>query len=305
MLTVSNYHYIRHDFYAPYPSIFGLTPTEFGRQLDLLVCTGTFVSPLELLQHTDEILTSPENHILITFDDGLKEQFLSAKPILDARGLQALYFVNSVNFLERKVSPVHKIHLLRSVCSPQEMLSALDLSFRGQMLDDAEKRQAELHYNYDDAASAHVKFLLNFKLSAGEQTAFVNALFSNYFDEDQTVDSLYLTQAQLGQLAAERSLGSHTHSHLALGLFPAPVIEDEFTKTKWFLESFGHEVPFVSYPYGNAAACAAPVPDLARKVGHSLGFTVERGINVGNENRLLLKRFDCNDLPGGKNYHGN
>lgn len=305
MLTVSNYHYIRHDFDASYPSIFGLTPAEFSRQLDLLANTGTFVTPLDLAQHTNEILTSPENHILITFDDGLKEQFLLAKPILDARGIRALYFVNSANFLERNVSLVHKIHLVRSVCAPEEILSALDASFRDQVLDDAEKTQAELHYNYDDAASAHVKFLLNFKLSAAEQATFINTLFKSHFDEDQTVDSLYLTPAQLKRLAAERSLGSHTHSHLALGLYPAHVIEDELTKTKSFLESFGDEVPFVSYPYGNATACAAPVPDLAKKVGHSLGFTVERGINTGHENRLLLKRFDCNDLPGGKNYQGN
>lgn len=303
MLTVSNYHYIRHDFGAPYPSIFGLTPDQFSLQLDLLGHTGSFVTPVDLMAHTDDILKSSENYILVTFDDGLKEQFLSAKPILDSRGIRALYFVNSSNFMECKVSLVHKIHLLRSVLAPEALLSALDRVVAGRKLNDAEKSRAEQHYNYDDAAGAHFKFLLNFRLSATEQATFADALFGDYFNESETVSALYLTEGQLRQLAAERSLGSHTHSHLALGLYPAKVIEAELTKTKDFLNSFGDDAAFVSYPYGNAAACATPVPELARKVGHSFGFTVERGINTGKEDRMLLKRFDCNDLPGGKNYH--
>ena len=33
MLIVSNYHYIRKSFEAPYKSIFGVTPKEFKSQL--------------------------------------------------------------------------------------------------------------------------------------------------------------------------------------------------------------------------------------------------------------------------------
>ena len=49
MLTVSNYHYIRDDFTAPYPSIFGVTPHFFRAQLVAIKKIGSFITPHELL----------------------------------------------------------------------------------------------------------------------------------------------------------------------------------------------------------------------------------------------------------------
>ena len=76
MLTVSNYHYVRNNFVTPYPSIFGVTPTFLKNQLVALKNTGTFITPQELLENHEEVIQSPENYILITFDDGLKEHCL-------------------------------------------------------------------------------------------------------------------------------------------------------------------------------------------------------------------------------------
>ena len=122
MLTVSNYHYIREDFSTPFPSIFGVTPIAFKSQLEKLKEVGKFVSPKELISNTDEILKAKENYILVTFDDGLREQFELAKPILDDLQIAAMYFINSINFIEKQVSLVHKIHLLRSQIAAADLL---------------------------------------------------------------------------------------------------------------------------------------------------------------------------------------
>lgn len=58
----------------------------------------------------------------------------------------------------------------------------------------------------------------------------------------------------------------------------------------------------VAYPYGTQESCTTEVAEIAKKVGCKLGFTTKRGANIGNENNLLLNRYDCNDLVGGKNY---
>jgi hypothetical protein len=78
------------------------------------------------------------------------------------------------------------------------------------------------------------------------------------------------------------------------------------SKTRSYLEKLTKtKIVCVGYPYGSIEACAKPVSKLAKTLGHIVGFTMERGINMGDENKLLLKRFDCNDLPGGKNYKSN
>jgi peptidoglycan/xylan/chitin deacetylase (PgdA/CDA1 family) len=304
MLTISNYHYIRNNFLASFPSIFGLTPELFENQLLLIKEIGTFIHPNDLIIHPDEILKSAQNYILVTFDDGLKEQFVLAKPILDRLNIPALFLVNSINFIEKKVSLVHKIHLLRSQIAPSKLLSIfeeVDLKFK-ITLTPLEQKKAINHYNYDNIESAHLKYILNFKLLEREQSELINGIFKLFFDENEVVERLYMNESELISLANYGMLGSHSHSHLALGILDVDTIREELYKTKKYLEQLTqNEIKFVSYPFGNEEACAKPVSDLALAVGYSIGFTMERGINTDKENKLLLKRFDCNDLPGGKN----
>ena len=304
MLTVSNYHYIREDFSAPYPSIFGLTPAQFECQLVKLKCIGEFIHPRDLIANIEEIISSKVNYLLVTFDDGLKEQYELAKPILDKLNISALFFINSINFIEKKVSTVHKIHLLRSQFEPQFLLNhikkiepKLRLSLTAK-----EKNKAEIHYNYDDSQSAHLKYILNFKLSVVQQSKLIHELFGNLFNSENIVKELYMTEEMIIDLASKGMLGSHTHSHLALGTLASETIYQELSKTKLYLEQLtNYKINCVSYPYGSSEACAKPVPDLAASLGYTIGFSMERGINTSLDSTLILKRFDCNDLPGGKN----
>ncbi len=111
-----------------------------------------------------------------------------------------------------------------------------------------------------------------------------------------------MSESQLKLLANESQLGSHTHSHFALGLHDEETIQFELKSTKDYLEKITQtNIEMVSYPYGSDEACARPVPELADKIGYKLGFTMSRGINFSQENKFLLKRFDCNDAPYGKN----
>ena len=157
MLIVSNYHYIRPKYNAKYPSIFGVTPKEFREQLLLLENKGTFISPIDLLNNSKEILESNEKFYLITFDDGLKEQFDYALPILDELGIPAVFFVNSSNFFQKKVSTVHKIHLLRSIISPDKFVQEL-FHFDSIELSNLESKRAKDIYQYDDEKSAILKY---------------------------------------------------------------------------------------------------------------------------------------------------
>ncbi|MCA6422542.1 MAG: polysaccharide deacetylase family protein [Flavobacterium sp.] len=305
MLTVCNFHYVRTHFNAPFPSIFGVTPSQFQNQLEELARMGKFINQNELIRNADTILNSKENFNLITFDDGLKEQFEIAKPILDKLKIPAIYFINSINFIEKEVSQVHKIHLLRSLIKPTEFLAFVNNIFdvNETTLTTIEIEKAVKHYNYDDYDSACLKYLLNFKLPSNKMIKVINTMFKNFFDESEIVNNLYMNEAQLLELSDQNSLGNHTHNHLALGLLSEENIQAEIVKTKEFINNFGAKFPHtISYPYGSAEACQYPVSHKAKQVGYQIGFTMQRGSNSISDDKLLLKRFDCNDLPGGKNH---
>ncbi|MEL0651234.1 polysaccharide deacetylase family protein [Algibacter sp. TI.3.09] len=303
MLTVSNYHYIREDFKTKYPSIFGVTPLAFKKQLLLLQNQGEFIASKDLLDNSEQILSSKENYILITFDDGLKEQFDFGFSILNALDIPAVFFANSINYLEKKVSTVHKIHLLRSIIDSEIVLKSIESKYKSKLrhLDTAKIKSI---YFYDDEKSAVLKYILNFVLNYKEQEVVIEELFSNYFDESEILNDLYMTKNQLQELANLKYLGSHTHSHYPLGLLETDHIIEELKLSKTYFETITQsKIEIVAYPYGTDEACTTVVSKLASAAGYKFGFTTKRGTNSNIMDKLLLNRFDCNDVVGGKNYN--
>lgn len=296
MLLVSNYHYIREDFSAPYPSIFGLTPAQFKNQLETFSRYGSFISQEDLLENPEKIIQG--NYFLITFDDGLKEQFELARPILQNMGIPYIFFINTSNYTERQVSLVHKIHLLRSQIAPKLLIADLDQ----KELDSMEKKAAIEHYNYDTKDNAILKYILNFKFSLKEQLAFIDPLFTDNFEEAKIARDLYFTDSMLKQLASEGVLASHSHTHRPLGLLNSRETQEELQLTQdFFLELTGNRTKTISYPYGSFDSCKG-LDNVLKENGFKIGFSMERAANKSvKDHSLLLARFDCNDLPGGKN----
>jgi peptidoglycan/xylan/chitin deacetylase (PgdA/CDA1 family) len=302
MLTVSNYHYIRETFDHKYPSIFGVTPLQFENQIRLLKQSGDFIKIADFIDHTQEVLESKENYYLITFDDGLREQYDYAVPIMQSEAVDGLFFINTINHEEKRVSTVHKIHLLRSIVHPKEMMAKIleSYPFDYQQKD---KENAHKTYRFDTQESAEIKYFLNFLMSYEEKETLIKELFALYFDEKAVTESLYMSEDQIKELAQKRYIGNHTHSHKPLGLFDEKTITHELAHSKQWLEKMtGTTIPTVSYPYGNAIASSEVVQKKTQETGHTIGFTAMKGINTHAENVFALSRFDCNDLIGGKNY---
>lgn len=298
MLAVSNYHYIRNDFETPYPSIFGVTPIQFKKQLEEFSKHGAFISLQDLVQFIDKPFD--KNYILITFDDGLKEQFELAKPILNAMGIPYVCFINTMNYTEQRVSLVHKVHLIRSQLSSKYILEVIQTKFPIS-LSQEEKIKAIKNYSYDTESVAYLKYLLNFKLSFEQQETVISTLFDDFFDEKKIANELYLSSSMLQTMYHEGVLGSHSHTHIPLGIYDESIIHQELNQSQdFFQQTFGKPAFAVSYPYGSLEACKN-VDQIAKEKGFQLGFSMERAM-VKNlkDNPLMISRYDCNDMPLGK-----
>lgn len=302
MISVSNYHYIRENFKTDYPSIFGLTPYEFKNQLKKIKNSGDFINPVHFINNFEDLVNSKDNYFFITFDDGLKEQFEFAVPILDEFNTQAIYFATSINSECNKVCTVHKIHLLRSILKPQDLLNYLELN-KIDNLSIAEQETAKTCYRFDDVPTAKLKYLLNFKIPFELQEKLIDGLFKLYFSEKEVCESLYMTNDQLHYLAQNNCLGSHTHSHYPLGLLDDIKLHYELNHSKTYLENLtSSKINMIAYPYGTPEACDDRIAEEAKKAGYIFGFTTQKGNLNNNPTKLLLNRFDCNDLIGGKNF---
>ncbi|MEZ4825559.1 MAG: polysaccharide deacetylase family protein [Bacteroidia bacterium] len=300
-----NYHYIRDDFSAPFPAIFGQTPGELAAQVNELKKIARPLGQKELLEIVQKGEMPKENRFIITFDDGLKEQYRAALPVLENLGVPAIFFVNSQPMESASVLTVHKIHILRSQIDPGLISSSLfshleDLGVNINPEEDLKK--AKTAYRYDSAEQAAIKYLLNYFLEAEIKDQVVSLLFDEYFPgkEEEISAGLYMDEKELKALAEKGFLACHSHSHHALGKLNTGHLAEDISVNKSIIESVtGVEMRGFSYPYGSREACEN-VGNMLRKNGFSFAFTMERALNHEIGDPFYLSRFDTNDVPLGK-----
>jgi peptidoglycan/xylan/chitin deacetylase (PgdA/CDA1 family) len=283
MLIAVNYHYIRPHF--PADGIHGITPDQFEQQLALLGRCGEFVDSVRVRAAVLGETELPRQSILITFDDGLREQYEHAWPVLQRRGIPAMFFVNTRPIAEQSVCLVHKIHFLRSQIAPARFV---DLLRRHAVEDGLELKldadaAARNQYPFDGPQAARLKYFLNFVLARRQRERLITACFREVFQEAERKMSrrLYMIPAQIQELGRTKSVGTHGHDHKPLGQLDLPGIRQAIQASLDFLQALLGYRPFaLSYPYGSRQACSPDAARAARALGLDYAFTMERAGNV-------------------------
>ena len=305
MLLAVNFHYIQPEGKFPYPGIYP-TPTEqLEDQLVELGRSFEFISGAELAQAVVDGVALPDRACLITFDDGLKEQFLEAAPVLEKRGVSGVFFICTQPLVEGIALNVHKMHRLRATRPPDQFLNealevadsigvSLDLS---QVDDEAANQQ----YLYDELAAKRIKYLLNHVIPFDGYERLIDAMFSREFDETSFCREMYMDEEQIRSLSQKHMVGSHSHFHCPLAVLPRAVLRDNLIRSREILEAVtGRRVNVISYPYGGPTAISEDVARAAGEAGFVAGFTMERSVNQSLTSPQLLARVSTNDAPGGK-----
>lgn len=275
----------------------GLYPKSLSyirQQVDAISKEYEFISHEQLVSFIRSDKFPPKKFCLLTFDDGLSEQF-SAYQSLSSIGVPCVFFICSQPYTHNKVLDVHKSHLLRSKVTPAEMLDAIDsICDVQESLSDNIWRGS---YIYDDEVSKKAKYILNFVLSPLQKTEFLSILFSRYYNETEILKDLYLDPSQLQVLGRNNCLGCHSASHTALSSLSASELHADLCQSFDFVSQVsGRDDLALSYPYGGRSSFNRNVIDCSKRFCYSL--TMLRGLNEMSPLTDLhqLKRLDTNDL---------
>lgn len=88
------------------------SPEMFGRDLDFLLARFSPISIAELAGYLRNGEPVPRKSLLVTFDDGLREAYEIALPILQAKGVPAVFFVSPAFLDNRDLSYRFKTSVL-------------------------------------------------------------------------------------------------------------------------------------------------------------------------------------------------
>jgi peptidoglycan/xylan/chitin deacetylase (PgdA/CDA1 family) len=296
-LLAINHHYFREA--GTGRGIYPTTPRALQDEVRELRRAGWRVgTEADILAYVAGELSDSDRVAILTFDDGLREQ-MDAISLLDDMGATAICYVPTAPLARLHVLDVHKLQMIRSHVEDTRIAEELDREFAFSKQEFDESALA-IQYRYDDPLARRVKYFLNFMLEESVRVAWTASYFQDCFgDESAIADDLYMSPADLRELAGRHLLGSHAHSHVPLARLSVDRLEDELVRSRDFLEAQTAALPAgVSYPFGGKSAVGDEVFRMAAECGFRYGFTMERGINTvaGPECALSLKRIDINDL---------
>ncbi len=291
-----NYHYIE-DPRADFSGIHPVPPARFEKEVGYMAEYGTIVSVPEVCAAAEA--GSPDILFAITFDDGLKDQYENAVPILKKYEATATFFPITKTF-DGKLPQTHKIHLLLSRFSANELIDRLNDWFSKRddtrsFLIPKDRRVTDKRKLRDDVLTANFKETLNLVGAKLEEELLAFLFDALKLDEKALARQLFMTPDQIRELdALGYTIGSHTHNHYALDLQPREVVETEVTTANKRLSPLVQKpLTIFSYPHGGTNKM---VQEVIARNGFQYAFTIERSAVRPTDHPLLLPRHDTNDL---------
>jgi peptidoglycan/xylan/chitin deacetylase (PgdA/CDA1 family) len=266
-----------------YDHVISGSPELFQAQVAFLASRFNVIHLPDLLPRGIQSATIPRRGkpaLLLTFDDGYRDNYEIAIPILRELGVPATFFLTS-GFLERprlpwwdhvayavKQTTVARFGLQRWPGDPEPI--GLDLGSNPGNPQRAVAIMQIVNQFLTGLISDERWFLAQLDRQAEvtvDQEAEGRALFMGW-------DELY----RLGDLGM--SVGSHGHEHRALGQLDEEAQTYELAHSKHLLEAYlQREVAAIAYPFGWRGTFTNRTQELAARAGYQLAFSSLEGIN--------------------------
>jgi len=293
---IVNYHYVEN----PNKENSGMHPcgvAEFEEQVKFLSEHYESMSLPDVFKYVKE--NSDKRTYSITFDDGLKDQYKNAAPILKKYGTHATFFVIT-GTLEGLIPYTHRLHVLLSLFSPLEVMKEWNVFTEGSdaVYIPAERRLFPDRRLYEEIPSANIKEMFSRVAPKNLRDSFITAFFkkNDLFEKDLS-RKLFMSDAQIKDLANEPlfTVGDHTHSHEVLigsGVSEEKVRDDIRKSIKWF-EKLGLPRPKIfSYPHGIVGGS-----DILQEEGFSYAVIAgdERAVGA-NDDPLSIPRYEASSV---------
>jgi peptidoglycan/xylan/chitin deacetylase (PgdA/CDA1 family) len=305
-MNVLMYHYVRP---APVdlPHFRYLHKDDFAAQIDMLSQHMEIITAARFI----DILSGapvPDDAILLTFDDGLRDHYEHVLPILEDRKLTGLFFVLADPPPNGAMFDVHAIHHLLGRYGGPLVLRTLQAVLEPGMIDDSKKAlfDRNVYRNQtNDGATQLVKKILNYFVSEASRKRLIDAVQSALGSPERSGESLYLSQAQLRDMYRRGHLiGSHGMTHRILQTQTEDEQRNEISGSfRWLERTLPRpDRRIFCYPYGGRDTYDGRTIGILEELRCQAAFAVDpRPLREADlrSNPLALPRFDCNMFPFG------
>ena len=293
---IISYHYVC----APTTGIYPCPPAEFERQVKFLTTNYRSTSLEEVWAAARA--GSGERLCAITFDDGTKDHFTNAAPILRQHHASATFFPIAGVF-DGLLPFVHRVHILLAHFDIVDLIDRFNTLLTEAVIQPTtlfipkDRRRSETTRN-DYGGDFRVD---NFKETMALAPVAIRERFmaERLAQLDLSLEDLrtrlFMTEDELDALDQQGfSIGNHTYNHVALDQLDEPAMAQELhLATERLLKILRKTPVCFSYPWGRSGRLA---PVVLNRLGFKAAVTIERRGVASSDSQFLLPRYDANDL---------
>jgi peptidoglycan/xylan/chitin deacetylase (PgdA/CDA1 family) len=239
---------------------------EFEQQIDYISKHYNCVALPDAVERLAQGTLSNRT-IIVTFDDGYRDNLVLALPVLERYGVPATIFVTT-GFIDGTCVPwwYEQDAILRK-------LDAAEVSWKGRSFCWKLETPAQTF-----SAISELNSLFK-EMSLDDQKAFMDKL-RNLCPSAFTSESMFLSWDELIELSRHPliTIGAHTKNHPVLSRLTVEGLLGELAEGKEVLESrLGHSVDHLAYPFGSKSHVCRREFEAAREAGFRSAFTTRFG----------------------------
>lgn len=283
-LLVINYHRVGDSDATPYdPAVFSADAADFRAQMEFLqrhLAPVTLAEALAFLDEPSRPHQSGRCRALLTFDDGYRDNYEIAFPILRELGMQAVFFL------------------------PTSFIGTAEIPWWDQIayiVKGARRRVFTLTYPHPRQFNLDASGLRNVLREVLNLYKTPEMLDSDRFLAELEAacegkrpdggDRCFMSWGNAAEMArGGMAIGAHTHTHRLLGrLSAAEQVEELEAPRRLLREKALVEADTIAYPVGARTSFTDETKTLTRQAGYRAGFSFYGGINEAGQ---PIDRYD-------------
>ncbi|WP_437202614.1 polysaccharide deacetylase family protein [Planctomicrobium sp. SH664] len=282
-LVVFNYHRVGDSSQSPFDrALWSATADEFDRQIGFLKKHFDLLNVEDLDDHFHQ---ANSRGVMVTFDDGYRDNYEIALPVLKRHGAPATFFITSGFLDQRLIAWWDEIAWMLHTSSASQ-LPAFSDSATPLSLESSQDREASI-----------VRILRIYKSLPAERTpAFLENLGQAAGTgrcPQSVADSMWMTWDMVRELhEAGMDIGGHTVSHPVLANTDPASQQREILQSKQRIEQeIGAPITAFSYPVGQPDSFTLQTKQLLHEAGYQWAFSFFGGFcQSAHRDRFALPR---------------
>lgn len=242
----------------------------FRKQIQWLSRHRKIVPVSDIVERLEQRLPIPNTWVALTFDDGYRDNYSSALPVLESMQAHASFYI-TWNVLSGKQEFFYdRIH--ESIRKTDRESIAIEFEgrvFKGPTLTDSQKL---------DLIQSIVLGIRN--LSEAQRAQCVMQVEAACENAGSSVRQSYLDEQTLHAFSRSAlvKIGSHTLSHPDLATCTDSLLKDELQLSKESLSALtGYAIDGLAYPFGKAVNYNSDVSRCCAELGYNYALTTRYG----------------------------